>query len=51
MTDFVPYIDNNLSFFLNKKTINNSYSGMDNNQSKQYNAQKLLTEVTLLNTT
>ena len=47
MTDFVPYIDNNLSFFLNKKDIN--ISGIDNNKNKEYNAKNLLTEMTFEN--
>lgn len=49
MTDFVPYIDNNLSLFSNK---NKEYiSGIDNNKSKEYIVQNLLTEVTFENDT
>ena len=43
VTDFVPYIDNNVKLFLNKKDI---YSGIDNNKNKEYIAKNLLTEVT-----
>ena len=44
MTDFVPYIDKDWSLFLleNKEYI----TGFDNNKSKLYNVQNLLTEVT-----
>ena len=43
VTDFVPYIDNNLSLFLNKKDIN--ITGIDNNKNKEYIVQNLLTKV------
>ena len=44
VTDFVPYIDNNVKLFLNKKDIN--ITGIDNDKSKEYIVQNLLTEVT-----
>ena len=44
VTDFVPYIDNNLSLLYNEKDIN--ISGIDNNKNKEYTVQNLLTEVT-----
>lgn len=47
MTDFVPYINYNLSFFLNK---NNYNTGIDNNKNKEYTAKNLLTEITFENT-
>lgn len=47
MTDFVPYINNNLSFLYNKKDIN--ITGIDNNKNKEYNVQNLLTEMTFEN--
>ena len=46
MTDFVPYINNNLSFLENK---NNYISGFDNNKNKEYTAKNLLTEITFEN--
>ena len=44
VTDFVPYIDNNLSLLYNEKDIN--ISGIDYNKNKLYNVQNLLTEIT-----
>ena len=46
VTDFVPYIDNNVKLFSNKKDIN--ISGIDNDKSKEYIVQNLLTEVTCI---
>lgn len=44
VTDFVPYIDNNMLLFSNK---NNYISGIDNNKINNIPVQNLLTEVTL----